>query len=549
MAMDYSGLFKNPTDIRAGRVQDLISQQQAMSRSGGSMSALLGQVAGGGNVLGGMLAEGIARSAGLQTQEEKQAEQAQKIFKTIDPQDPESYFKAAKALNDAGLTKASLAMVEKGTATKAQQQDLEYKANQEARAQQLFPLQMQQATANIASTQAGTEATVSGTRRAEELQPWQVKNIQSGIASRSVSDQIQLAQEGRASIEFDKMFPLRVQGAEQDIALKAEEGERARTMFPIKVFNATLQGEATQTQIEQARQNMTFRAQEVQQAAELHPYKVEASRLGVDKLNEDLRKIGIEIDMAEFELRQQGKPTPEQYASNLQYFTKESVDAYYLADPTTRTSNMLKPMDGANRKAASAFGKQLIDQGLQPGSEQFIDHMRMFNEATIKGKTQQTITQMTDPLKQAEFVETAITGDDLYKMAQKSQDSINKSRSTIELAKREGGEALTVLQRNLSTIYDSNTKAASEIDRFINDNKGIARTFEDFVSRLVGGQVSADTFINYEKVLQAAERGIAKQKQEVVERKLGVYGSYLTDKVKTDINASYGDSDPLGINR
>jgi len=547
MAMDYSGLFKNPAEIRAGRVGNIVRQQQQLGGLGGSMSGLLGQVAGGGNIMGQMLAEGIAGATGMKTEEEKQAETAQKIFQTIEPDDPESYFKAAKALNDAGLTKASLAMVEKGTQTKTQQQEAQYRANQEARAQTLFPLQVQQATANIASTEAGTEATVSGMKRAEELQPWQIKNIQSGISSRSTAEQISLAQEGRASIEFDKLFPLRVAGAEQDITLKAEEGERARTMFPIKVFNASLQGQATQTQIEQARQNMTFRAQEVAQAAELHPYKVEASQLGIDKLNQDLRKIGIEIDMSEFELSQQGKPTPEQYASNLQYFTKESVDAYYLADPTTRTSDMLKPMDGANRKAASTFGKQLIDQGIQPGSEEFIDHMRQFNEATIKGKTQQTITQMTDPLKQAEFVESSITGDDLYKMAQKSQDAINKSRSTIDLAKREGGEALTVLQRNLSTIYDSNVKAKSEIDRFIADNKSVARTFQDFISRLAGGQVSADTFKNYENVLKAAERGIAQQKKEVVDRKLGVYGSYLSDEVKSDINATYGNSDPLGI--
>lgn len=547
MAMDYSGLFKNPADIRAERVGNIVRQQQQLAGLGGSMSGLLGQIAGGGNIMGQMLAEGIAGATGMKTEEEKQAKTAQDIFKTIDPNDPETYFKASKALSDAGLTKAAVAMVEKGSQAKAQQQQLEFAAKQEARASALFPLQMQQAEASIASTQAGTEATISSTKRAEELQPWQIKNIESGIASRSVSDQVQLAQEGRASIEFDKLFPLRVAGAEQDIELKAEEGERARTMFPIKVFNASLQGQATQTQIEQARQNMTFRAQEFAQAAELHPYKVEASKLGIDKLNEDLRKIGIEIDMSEFDLSQQGKPTPEQYASNLQYFEQESLDAYYNADPATRTSDMLTYMPPDKRKAASTFGKQLIDQGMQPGSEQFIDHMRQFNEATIKGKTQQTITQMTDPLKQAEFVETSITSDDLYKMAQKSQDAINKSRSTIDLAKREGGEALTVLQRNLSTIYDSNVKAKSEIDRFIDANKSVARTFKDFASRLTAGQVSAETFINYEKVLQAAERGIRAQKKEVVDRKLGVYGSYLSDEVKSDINATYGTVDPLRI--
>lgn len=547
MAMDYSGLFKNPAEIRAGRVQQLMKQQQQLGTMGGSMAGLLGQVAGGGNIMGQLLAEGIAQGTGLKTKEEAQAQKAQDIFKTIDPNDPESYFKAAKELSSSGLTKAAMAMMDKGVQTKAQQQEMEYRAKQEARASQLFPYQLEQAQANVESTRTGTEATRSSMQRAEELQPWQIRQIQSGIASQDTTTRIRVAQEGRAAIEFDTLFPLRVEGATQDIQLKAEEGERARTMFPIKVLNATLQTEATQTQIESARQLMTVRAQEMAQAAELHPYKLQASELGIDKLNQDLRKIGIEIDMAEFELSQQGKPTPEQYAANLQYFEKESVDAYYKADPRTRTSNMLKPLPSAGRKASSTFGKQLVDAGFQPGSPAFIDQMRVFNDATVKGKTTQKVVTAMSPMAQAEFVEKAITGDDLYKMAQKSQDAATKARSTIGLAKRQGGEALTVLQRNLSTIYDSNTKAASEIDRFITDNKGIARNFADFASRLAGGQVSADTYMHYEQLLSVAERTIREQKAEVVNKKMGVFGSYLSDEVKADIQATHGNEDPLNI--
>lgn len=114
MAIDYSGLFANPADIRARRVDELVKQQQALSMGGGSMAGLLGQVAGGGNVMGNLLAEGIARGAGLKTQEEKQAETAQNIFKQVNQDDPTSYYKAAKALNDAGLTKASMAMISEG---------------------------------------------------------------------------------------------------------------------------------------------------------------------------------------------------------------------------------------------------------------------------------------------------------------------------------------------------------------------------------------------------------------------------------------------------
>lgn len=580
MAMDYSGLFVNPATIRQQRVGDIVKQQQRLAGLGGSMSGLLGQVAGMGGVTGSMLAEGIAQASGMTTAEERQAQKAQDIFKTLDPNDPETYFKAAKALGDAGLTKASLSIIDRGTQLKADQQQMQFALNQEARSaaeetrrQQLFPTQVEQAQATLQSTRAGTEATQSQTRRAEELQPWQLQQIQSGIKSTDTATRIRLAQEGRALIEFDTLFPLKVQTAEQDlrlsgeagaraeelfpltvqetqqrIQLQAEEGERARTMFPIKIVNESLRSQATQTQIEQARQNMTIAAQQASQAAELHPYKVESAQLGLDQLNSQLQKLGLEIDIASYDLSQKGKPTPAQYAESLKVFTQESVDTYYNTPPSERTTGMLTPLEAPSRKAASTFGKQLVDQGMQPGSEEFIDHMRQFNEATIKGKTQQTIRQMSDPMKQAEFVEKAIISDDLFKMAQKSDDAARKARSVLGEAKRKGGEALSILQRSLSTVYESNSRAASEIDRLIRDNKSIARSFEDFTNKLVSGQVSAETFKNYETLLASAERNIREQKTEVVDRKMGVYGSYLTDEVKADINATYGNVDPLGLN-
>ena len=126
MAMDYSGLFTNPAEIRANRLNEITKQQQSLGQLGGSMSGLLGQIAGGGNVMGQMLAEGIAQTAGLKTKEEKQAETAQEIFKNIDQNDPKSYYAAAEALNKSGLTKASMALFERGKA-------LETQTSQEAR--------------------------------------------------------------------------------------------------------------------------------------------------------------------------------------------------------------------------------------------------------------------------------------------------------------------------------------------------------------------------------------------------------------------------------
>lgn len=114
MALDMQGLFTTPGEIRSQRIADIAKQQQALGGMGGSMSGLLGQVAGGGNVMGQMLAEGIARTAGLKTQEEAQAEEAKSVLGKIDPTDPQSYYSAAERLQQAGLTKAAFAMMQKG---------------------------------------------------------------------------------------------------------------------------------------------------------------------------------------------------------------------------------------------------------------------------------------------------------------------------------------------------------------------------------------------------------------------------------------------------
>ena len=112
--LDMQGLFTTPSELRARRLTDLAKQQQALSASGGSMSGLLAQVAGGGNIMGQMLAEGIASRAGLKTQEEAQAEKAQSVLGQVNPEDPNSYYEAAKRLQDAGLTKAAFSMMAQG---------------------------------------------------------------------------------------------------------------------------------------------------------------------------------------------------------------------------------------------------------------------------------------------------------------------------------------------------------------------------------------------------------------------------------------------------
>lgn len=113
MAIDFAGMFADPTSFRDERLKDLMQQRAGISQMGGSMNQLLGQVAAGGGATGAQLAEGIGGMFGLQTREEAQAQKVQDMAKMIDMNQPEDLNQFAMALNDMGMTKEAVMVLEK----------------------------------------------------------------------------------------------------------------------------------------------------------------------------------------------------------------------------------------------------------------------------------------------------------------------------------------------------------------------------------------------------------------------------------------------------
>lgn len=115
MAIDYSGLFASPADIRGQRIDNLMKERMAVKGMGGSMSGLLGQVAAGS---GGMLAEATAGVFGLKTAQEVEAEQKSAIANTIDWNDPTSLREGAELMKQVSPASA-LQMIDKASAIEA----------------------------------------------------------------------------------------------------------------------------------------------------------------------------------------------------------------------------------------------------------------------------------------------------------------------------------------------------------------------------------------------------------------------------------------------
>ena len=113
MASIFDGMFDSPEDIKNKRMQDIMDAQTRLSQSGGSMSQLLGQVAGQGLLTGRKLGEIGGSMAGLSSRSENKAAELQAMMQSIDPNNPNDLANMAKMMNELGYTKEAIAILER----------------------------------------------------------------------------------------------------------------------------------------------------------------------------------------------------------------------------------------------------------------------------------------------------------------------------------------------------------------------------------------------------------------------------------------------------
>ena len=107
------GMFSTPEDIKRRRIEDLMKRQQSIGQMGGSMNQLLGQVAAQGGVTGSMMAEGLGGMFGLKSAEEAKAAQLNQMANAADLETSAGITAFAKQLNNMGMTKEAIMMLEK----------------------------------------------------------------------------------------------------------------------------------------------------------------------------------------------------------------------------------------------------------------------------------------------------------------------------------------------------------------------------------------------------------------------------------------------------
>lgn len=225
-------------------------------------------------------------------------------------------------------------------------------------------------------------------------------------------------------------------------------------------------------------------------------------------------------------------------------FTGDSVESFLEG------RGRLVPLSPAQQEAASTYGKQLVDAGYIPGTPEFETQMKVYNQKEVEGKgVNRTVKQMNS-LEQVDFLNSAIMGDPLYKDAAVRVDKINMADNVLPAAKRNNSQAITTLQRTLSDLFNSDTRAASEIERFISGNRSLLQSFNELVSMSVFGEATPEQIANYEEILEVARTATQGQIQQVLDKNISLFEGDLTpEAVKRVQNVYQAEqvSDPLGL--
>lgn len=166
-----------------------------------------------------------------------------------------------------------------------------------------------------------------------------------------------------------------------------------------------------------------------------------------------------------------------------------------IAPDGTVIAQNVKP---EKKPALSTYGQMLVEQGLSPDSPEFKTAMAKRTEMMASG-IEKTV-QVKTPMEQVGFLNEQFTSTPMYAKGEEVKDKITKAKSAIPAVLAGKSEGIAVFSRMVSEAYNADTRAASEIDRFLS-NKGILRAFPDWVKTVTTGDVTDETKANMAELL------------------------------------------------
>ena len=217
------------------------------------------------------------------------------------------------------------------------------------------------------------------------------------------------------------------------------------------------------------------------------------------------------------------KQNPADLANLYKNFTSESINSFI--DET----GPLKPIpEKEDAKKLSSHAQRLIDQGMTEGSPEFKKAMQDYNDSLVSGKAKGMTYK--GPLEQTQFLTEEFRKHPFYQSIVNQLSKVNLADSLVAGVNEGNSEQIRLMERTISELYNSDSRAASEIDRLL-QGRGIKRNFTDWVSTAVAGDVSQETKDALQDILETSKTRLRAMQSAAVKSISDSYGSFVGDDV------------------
>ena len=216
-------------------------------------------------------------------------------------------------------------------------------------------------------------------------------------------------------------------------------------------------------------------------------------------------------------------------------FTGESVAIFQK----TRNPNDLRRYEPEEQEEVSEFTKLVRLAGYDDESVESQELHRARAESLSRFNV-----QSLGPVAQLRELRDTIEEPRVVKDSLKSVSQVQKAMTTIDSVKQRMArgepvsEQVRVIERTVSELYNSDSRAASEIDRFLR-GKGIKRAFTDWISSTLTGEPTMETLDLYQDMSETVERFSKNQVKNSAAPFIEMYVDSADPKVISKLNEIY----------
>ena len=216
---------------------------------------------------------------------------------------------------------------------------------------------------------------------------------------------------------------------------------------------------------------------------------------------------------------------PQEEADLYKNFKSSSIENYING------TGVLEPLDTQDKPKISEHAVRLQEQGYVPGSPEFKQAMANYNDSIVSGRAKGVAYK--GPLEQTSFLNGELRKHPLYESTVNITEKVNKAESLKQGVSEGDSEAIRLMERTVSELYNSDSRASSEIDRLL-EGRDIKERFSNWVLTLAGGDVSKDTKDTLFAIIDASKRLARKQQAMAVKSVSDSFADYVDSNVASN---------------